>query len=383
MNWWQLPGPRRFIDGIVQDLRDGKNVVLYLPQWAPRGIQNAVQRVLCEDGCPWHHLVVADAPGGDVPSEWARPVNLLVSRFVRNPTPGAAWGIPTLLEEDSFAGQYIWLDGLSRATWPAWREFITQYAHHSRHISSLQRTSFIITLTGELTHQTIREDVCLSHHWLRGYIEHLDMMLYVRSVLSTTGLTSLQQKTAIAVIARLALWDPAVADALAGECFDTILNPLPILRQIAAERGWTARASRVDENPVDKTAVDDSAWCRGMSEQLEGRHLVHSALIAAHPHTAEIQQRIWSGQVGILFPFIEEERHKLLHKLKSKLRLPFETRFGLVDTLFDLEIGHIEAQIQQNYLHVDTHTLHTIQKLRRIRNHLSHLEIVSSELLQL
>ena len=31
--WWRFPGPPRFIDEVMQDFRDGKNVIICIPDW--------------------------------------------------------------------------------------------------------------------------------------------------------------------------------------------------------------------------------------------------------------------------------------------------------------------------------------------------------------
>lgn len=368
MDWWQLPGANRFLSRIVQDLRDGKNIVLYLPEWTPPGLANAIRRLIHQDDWPWHQYDATD--GGE---EWARPLNFLVSRFIDNPAPGGVCEIATLLDDGDFGGRCIWIEGLNAAQWQAWRPFVTQYAHQCRYLSAFRRTLLLIALTGDVTKQSIDGDICLNHHRLSAYIDPLDMMLYTRAVLSSAKLTALQQRTAVAVIARLALWDPAVADALATEPMSVILEPTPVLQQIGKARGW----------PITPKLTNQDAWRWGIADQVEGLELHHSAYLATTNRTPEIQQRIWSGQVGIVFPFIEEERQKLLRKLKTQLAIPFETPHGIIDNLLDLEFGHIEAQVHQQRLTVDHATLLMIQKLRRVRNHLSHLEVVPSELLAL
>ena len=42
-SWWQLPGPNAFISMITEDLRDGLNVLFYLPKHAPSGVSKAIR----------------------------------------------------------------------------------------------------------------------------------------------------------------------------------------------------------------------------------------------------------------------------------------------------------------------------------------------------
>lgn len=72
--WWQLPNPNLFIDRVVQDLRDGKNVILCLPEHLPDGLSNAIQSGLGE-GWDWHNISVREENVLD-------PVHFLFEHFV-------------------------------------------------------------------------------------------------------------------------------------------------------------------------------------------------------------------------------------------------------------------------------------------------------------
>src|SRR4051794_13906322 len=49
VHWWNLPGPTRFVQGILQDLRAGKNVVLPFPPHAPDGLREALAEQVREN----------------------------------------------------------------------------------------------------------------------------------------------------------------------------------------------------------------------------------------------------------------------------------------------------------------------------------------------
>ena len=73
--WWHIPGPNQFVSKIVQDLGDGKNAILCLPEHMPDGLASAVRSELGEDW-DWHTLSLRD-------EDRAEPVHQLTFLFAR------------------------------------------------------------------------------------------------------------------------------------------------------------------------------------------------------------------------------------------------------------------------------------------------------------
>jgi len=364
--WWQLPGPNRFVSRIIQDLRDGKNVILCLPEYSPSGLASAVRSTLGDSGdWSWNALRACDEDQTD-------PAHLLFSRFVPDMSPNTIWNAHTLSKEESFAGKIIWLDNLTPSTWSAWKEFITDYEPVCRSRSLLDRTLFCVPLIGELALDPPKEDVCLAHHYWRDAVDRLDMLLFTSSIFQEKRMPDLQKRVAISIIANIALWDPAVGERLVHEDLEKILSPVPILQEVARERGWY---------PED-TNSDSWSWHRGMKDRIDGEEKIHSAVLAFNDVDSEIERRIWSAEIGVVLPFIEERRQEILGRLAGLLKVPFKTRFGeVISDLRDLEIGHIESQVIHNGVAVNPKIRRLIHRLREIRNCLSHLEPLSPELL--
>jgi hypothetical protein len=119
-----------------------------------------------------------------------------------------------------------------------------------------------------------------------------------------------------------------------------------------------------------------------MQNKIDGETKIHSAALAISGGNAEISHRVWSAEVGILFPFVEKKRHEILDQLNEVLQIPFKTRFGdVIEDLQDLEIGHIESQILTNNIGINPKLWNKIQILRQIRNALAHSEPVPIDLL--
>ena len=96
---------------------------------------------------------------------------------------------------------------------------------------------------------------------------------------------------------------------------------------------------------------------------------------------AEIDRLIWKAEVGVLLPYIEEQRQILLDRYARNLTVPFLTTQGvMIDDVHDMEIGMIHYQLRDN-LAIPAETRAVIKNLKEARNSLSHLEAIKSAVL--
>lgn len=358
--WWQMPGPQSFVARLVAGLRDGKNLAVCLPAHFPDGLAAAARAALDDADWAWHTL---DLSGDGA----APPLELLFSHFAPDADAGDLRNVPALLRIPAFAGRLIWLDGVTHSTWPAWKKFIGDYQHACRAVSTFERTLFCVLLRGELALEPPAEDVCLARHCWRAASDSIDILLFTASLFADKQFTHLHRRVAVSLVAHLALWDPAVSERLADEPLDALLAPEPLLREIARERGWSA------DTPF--------AWHLGTAETFDGAEQTHSAALALTDPGGEIARRVWSAEVGVLLPYVEEKRRELIARLADVFPMPHRTRFGeQIDDVRDLEIGHIEHKVNA-LAAVDADTRSFVRRLREIRNCLSHLEPLPPRLL--
>lgn len=366
--WWQLRGPNRFVSRVAEELRAGKNVTLCLPEHTTDGLAEAI-RVRLGDGesWPWYTIHADEQP--DV-----KPIQILYARFVPGTTPDAIENTYGLVKEESFSGKIVWLDHFSKSTWPAWKEFLREYEHACGARSVFERTLFCTELKGELSLDPPIEDVRLSLQAYRGCVSSLDMLLYASYLASEDAPTDLSSSVLIWVTAQLAQWDPRLAEVLVRCDLPDVLSPLPVLRRLQAERGWDRQDSAQHS--------DSQYWASGIVDWVDGERKMHSAFLPNGDSANLIGQRIWSGEVSVLLPYVEDRRQQTLKDLKGILRVPFTTRFGeIISDLADLEIGHIETQLNMNGSSVNPEKKNHIRRLREIRNSLAHLQPVSLNLL--
>lgn len=364
--WWTLPGPARFVSEIADSLQNGENVVLRLPEHCPYGLSSAIHAILPDqEHWPWRILEVSENQDID-------PIDFLFSRFVPNIEPDAIRSIGRLVCESGFMGQVIWLEGISAQSWRVWKEFLNEYAHVCRTRPIIQRTLFCVPLVGVLALDPPIQEVCLTHHCWQGIVNRFDILLFTTSLFLDRPIPLLLRDILIAITANLALWDPAVSMRFATEEASSILNPMPLLDQIAQSRRWT----------VGGMCNQDNAWAEGKADQIDGQWKNHSAWLAPIARDKEINHRVWSAQVGVVFPFVEEQRQRIVAELGRSLRVPFTTRTGeIINDWRDLEIGHIESQINNHPIKVPPKMRQLIAVLRDIRNCLSHQEMITPNLI--
>lgn len=364
--FWQLGGPSRFVERVADELREGKNVVICLPEHTPRGLAGAVREVMGDGcGCPWH-VMSLDGESSSYPAQW------LAGRVVSNIPASTVLNASVLANDDAFAGRVIWLQDVGMKDWPAWQDFLAEYSHACRAKSLIERTILCVAVAGRAATCPPAEDICLACHTWRGVVDSLDMVLYCSNLLRDRNLPIIRKRVLIAVVAGLALWDPAVAEELASAEINAVLEPGAILNDIGCRRGWTPEV----------TLDGQEGWCLGLTDTIDGEEKTHSAALSFRDPSDEIRRRIWSAEVGVLFPYVEEQRQAILRRLAGLLRVPFETRFGEIITDWrDLEIGHIESQIATNGIPVARETRRMLRQLREIRNCLAHQEVVPKDLL--
>lgn len=360
--WWSLPGPSAFVEDIIETVRTGINVVVCLPDHIPENLRSTLRSSM-DDGerLSFEAIDISSEKGSD-------PLGVLFSRFVSHQRRRPSLTCEDLCREDAFAGKLVWIDGLANDSWPVWRAFIEEYSHACRSFGIIFRTKICIVLRGELALQPPKEDVCLRNLVWRGRVSWYDIFLYTSIAFRDSTLPDLVKGTAISICSKLALWDPAVVDLLAQqEDTERIFAPNDILKEISLSRNWYWN-SQEGVKPC---------WHNGSLDLVDGYTQVHSALLACLPDGRRVMNRLWSAQVGVILPFVEERRIELVETLAPFLKVPFTTRFGeTIKDVRDLEIGHIELQLGSSNEGFDWDLLRFIGKLREMRNALAHGEPV-------
>ncbi len=154
-------------------------------------------------------------------------------------------------------------------------------------------------------------------------------------------------------IARVAAWDFQTAATLVAENDSTIMDPVELLRALAHDRRWTT------DTPLD--------WRLGTVSQAG---VAHPARAALDNPPAELHRRLWSAQLSVLLPWIEERRHETvvgnLFEVRRQMRADGD---GQGDP-FSLELGDLFRLFVRRG--ADRNVRRTVERLRDVRNELAH-----------
>lgn len=360
LQWWQLPGPRQFVENLIEDLREGWNLIVCLPPHAPGNLRSAVRET-------WHTVDEArfrTIDLRDFEELEQNPLELLYYHFLPGTKAPELRTIEELLSAEELAYKIIWLNGLKQENHQPWEKFLKKYRDLSRKSDAPQSHAvFVLTFENDLAVSPPAEDLGLVVHRWRDIISELDALLYAASLRSNTRESPLQRRLSVNLMANLALWDLDLNERLADESFANLCAPQEFLKNFAAERNW-----HTDISPK---------WELGTADEIDGKCQPHSALPASHEK--HLPQRIWRAQVAVLFPYVEECRQELIKGYSNHLPTwlkSYGARNSLgefiyeVSDLHELEIGNL-AHLFKN-AKVNPGGI-KIEDLRHIRNELAHL----------
>lgn len=360
--FWQLPGPARFMERIGRSLKDGRNVLIVLPQHGPQRMRYVVaDLVASNDTHAWYPINVGEDDDPQV-----TPVEMVGRQRIAGKRIQL---VKELAEHEDFRNQVVWVDGIPTSRWRQWSDFVEEYGQHCRARPEHERALFCIAVPADHVREMPREDVVCAIHVWRGIVSRLDMTLFFAHLLAERSIPPMHARLLNAVGVELAGTDAELAGRLANATLPAVLQPKNFLQEFARGRGWTPVGDDVS-----------ASWTLGDEDYFDGAPFVHSARIALQKDwRSEIERRIWRGQVGVLFPFIEERRVELLPSLGRYLRVPYETHFGTIRDVREFELPHLLHQARKG--RADKRTLQQLERLTEIRHCLAHLEAVPYEML--
>lgn len=359
--WWEMPGPGRFVQRLAQTVRDGRNIVLVVPPWMPTGIYEAVRRTTGWEGRLWRLLDLVSV----LPDQSSPDLVLPLAR----PSPQSSAGIVgRLLDAPELSSTVFWVEGCDSSALPMWFSLLRTYADRCRSAPAAERPVFCVVVRAHSRDKLPQDDVALSVVKCRGMSDRVDILAYLAHNVSGIEEPAIIGDTRIAVAAQLAGSDPELASRLVCLPLERLLEPAEFLRDYGTSHGCDSGAGKSEEEMLEWT--DESG----------GSYRMHSAAVALGSAPSEVRRRVWAGQVGVLFPFLEERRVELLERLEPHLHLPFQTVFGQITDIRDFELSHLLHSVLQNG-RKPASLLPVLDNLVKMRRRLAHLEPVDAELL--
>ncbi|MFH0989887.1 MAG: hypothetical protein V1799_07720 [bacterium] len=303
------------------------------------------------------------------PFDESDPLKFLCESYLEKDLHYKIVSASDILSQESFQGKIIWIEFNDFHTWEKWAGFLSLFQQACKATSLMRRSMICACVIGESANVIPEKDACLDVFKWNDCVNSLDMLIYVHMKVESTFPSDVHRSIATNIIDSIAMWDPNLADYLASRAIGEILNPRSLLEQYAKERNW------LPGNAV----YSDNNWSKGKTYLWQGKDVCHSAVFALQGPIEELERRIWSAQVGVLFPFIEECRRRMIIGNKLGIMMPFQTEEGkLTSDIRDMEIGQITYALQRSKTYVDRELKKLVFVLREMRNDLAHLENVKT-----
>lgn len=372
--WWDLPGPRLFLDDLEDDLEGGRNLILCLPRGISLNLKEAVSRrwQAREDRWLFHPALHQEKT----------PLKALRKYYQIEESVSSLADLPG---EAKLRGYVLWqspnLDEWRRD----WAEFSGRYQQACKSSEESDRPRFAWELCGAAAVQELSEDACLAVHTWKGRTSGLDLQLYAALRVAEIGIPAcLRRDLLVATSSQLACFDPEVVDSLVEKnCLDEGAC-VEVLDMIASKRDWSTEMPEIrylESRPSGEKwqASDEPLWSAGILDEVDGsgRPAAHSAAVRLLGNEEEIRRRLWRAQVGVLLPLIEAERVRIRPRLES--RRPgqlFSTRHNGETKLDDLDIGEIAYHLRQRQIRTSGSVHDLVACLHDVRNKLAHLQWV-------
>lgn len=345
MDWWSLPGPAAFFEGVADALRVGDNVVIGAPVTAVNSIASILEDCL-PDGL---HPTLTLTPSGQLPID-----HIYAELEIDDDRPSGRTAASLMA---ALGGQrmMVLVKGVRTPSWPAWAHFLDNYASACRSVGVFDRTQFLVLASGVSRNRLPTRAPALRSLIWDGHVGEADVFSYVIQSLRLRGeRIDARAKLVARIVMRLALWDFDLADHLLKLDWHELFDPV--------------RAMHAADDAGAPWRPNGTTWEDGGLADFDGTRSEH-ALVLLHNGKveAELSTRLWAAQAAELLPALELKRRQLARRMKDTRRLPANLR-----DLDDLELGELLTLAKQHGLPADVVRL--ADKYRRLRNRLAHLE---------
>ena len=356
--WWsKITGPREIVASIIGALRSKKAAIVVIPHDLPwrhelrRAVRNSLESISgLEELIPDAIDIEDEGAGGEEPGRFLLDKYALRGDRANYRAGGKESVQKYMLRKGVMRNRFVWVKGFGSNSSQQWIQFCGEWAIKDASEGLLVVESCEEPQIGRNNHlEVIRYNDVVSEY---------DAQLFNSLVLgdeSAGRLNVAWKKYAAAVTSHLCGTDA----------------------EIAQEFIFTHNFKKDD--PVDTIAAlaDSSVFTR----RGNGDHVL--ALFRSGDLQA-LRQRVWAGQIEILFPIIEKQRLVIVDKYREQLDREVEK--GLfqfdnpVETANDIEVGTLVYLCASRRINVqDRETYDRIHLLRDCRNLLAHRETCSIE----
>jgi len=318
---WQLPGPRKFVQRIGMDLRDGVSQIIF----APPSLELAAFRQALWD-CMEKDLYLHTFSIDPSLFEGAKPFDVLRKTF---PDLTKSQYLEKAVDNPNLP-DVISVENIENCSVPRCQEWINSSARWAEACrSSGAKHSLVILLkTGDTQQFKLPQtDVRLKYRVLAGFPSSLEVRLLCR--LETNEINAENQWREY-ILASLAGNDLSLCELLWEEVFNPLKSIQEALRKYGEERGWEKVAHNsklqnwrpqppgleVTPSPTDKTFDLLSSGITIYTPEYGEE--IHPGLLALNKNEEDIIHRIWRAQAALLLPLVDDVRRRICNHFTAR-----------------------------------------------------------------
>jgi len=308
--WWNdITGPSRLVSAITSGLLSGKNVVVLVPEDLPwrHDMRSAVENTLREEDCDLDiQYVDCKEENNFFSSNHTNIPEYLMSYA----TPDIRNGFRTsgrytiqqyLLDNQVLLNRVLWVKGMSHQHAKDWLAFCKDYKAKNQYDGL-----FVIESYDDLPSRGLGNNVLFLRY--EDYVTFYDALLFDNILVSSLDLSIEWKKYIATVMASLCCCDVQIAESIIDN-IDIHLSPIDALNSIFCSNEYEERSK---------------------ASNLTSSHPLN--LIRSNK-TEQIEKKVWSAQLQILFPLIEVERLALITRhsndIMEALKTPYLNQKGI------------------------------------------------------
>lgn len=355
MNIWDLGGPRRFLEGIQDCLRNSQSVVLGQPAhtMSHDGLRFALENSVDKAG--WSRASTIDAAS----SLELVPGDILAVGLGLDVGQEHATG--RRLCELMQPSQVCMVEGVGAGQWALWREFLVDFTRATQAKPTGERPMLVVLINGVGPEALKLNAPSAKVVLFDDVVNEIDALTYALERVEASpvadNLSSRRKLVMATMVAKIALWDLDLADRLVELGELGVHQPGQLLDAVWREYPWSQAGSQPQ-------------WANGQKAKMWGISTLHSVQ-ATESSPITIDKRLWSGQAAQLMPLIEVIRAANLNRCARYVNLPVPTTAGMCHQIEDMEIGALAHYIRI-CKDADPQLVYLLNTLATARNLLAH-----------
>ncbi len=375
-NWWEIPLYSKFVEDTWHEINDGKIILAFIPEYAPSKF--IYQFKSLDNNISLDRIDLADCQS-EIESFLFNYLELDKKKeFIEK----KASTIFNAIEQNP--GKIIVFENIPNNLTDKFRSFINDLGRYLSKINTHERHKIIVLLDPKGFNPTdFTSETGISKILFQGVFDKLDFKLGVRYYYDfyANEFTHLYES----IIASLSQFDVGLVEELV-DCDSLIDDYGDVLTKYVKDKDWDKVKFKKIENLSQNETWD--LWAKGILDIKNDKKIYHSAFLKIHNKESELTRRVWSAEIEILLPLIEELRVKIIES--KNLIFPdhyWNAKTGeYKDNKMDFEIGEISYLINKDKIETcwssnssKGKVIKFIQLSLNIRNDLSHLRIPNTQ----